>query len=573
MMHTLFRVFFTASVLLVLVLLSACTVSQPVQDDSDLQAPRPTPTSTPISTEVAAIVSASAPRIHSDDLSPDGRWRAQVVIYDCVAVGEEMKSYEELRLIGEDDGSYTIIESQLINCGGLGAFGLAGRGWSDDSQIFSFTDAREGVPDGAGDWQPPLYRYNIANQIAERVEDVSGNSLGNLAYVDQGDIWIKALPDGEPLRITEDGVNTEPNWSHSGEWLAFRKLDSQVWLYSPVENQIREVEPGAPVNDFAWSPTEDRLAYTVGSGIVHLRMFDTVSGDSTILLPPSADAFPQQVHWHPDGLSLAFVQSIFDKESGQLFNEISIMPAQGGEPQSLLRANVMDEGSLQLGAWSSDGKRLLFWYGPRPIDSFLPDTVDLYNIAADGTTFQPHLEVERVSLMDSRFLASAPPNDASAHSGGDYAVTVGDGSAWTNKRIFVTDSALTPADQVAAQPAWSSDGAQLAYAGMPDQGEVSLEQVAETMRQRHIWVIDADGLSEHHQLTSDPAYRDEYPQWSADGETILFARLAADDQASLWLAESQGGEPQQVVASLEHTQPWHGIITQLDWQRMLDWQR
>ena len=42
----------------------------------------------------------------------------------------------------------------------------------------------------------------------------------------------KRLPDGAPQRITDDGVNSEPLWSPSGRWLAFRKLDSQLWLYS-----------------------------------------------------------------------------------------------------------------------------------------------------------------------------------------------------------------------------------------------------------------------------------------------------------------------------------------------------
>ena len=566
-MQTLLRFLFTASALLVMVLLSACTVSQSDPDDSNLQTPRATPTFTPFLTEAERIFAAIEPRIDSDDLSPDGLWRTQVLIYDCVAVDEEMISYEELRLIREHDGSHTVIDSQLINCGGLGAFGLEGRGWSDDSQIFSFTDAREGVPDGAGDWHPPLYRYNIVSQNVEQVEDVSGKTLGNLAYVDNGDIWIKTLPDGEPLRITDDGVNTEPSWSPSGEWLTFRKLDSQLWLYSLVKNKIKEVEPGAPVNEFAWSSTENKLAYTVGSGIVHLRLDDVTNDDSTILLPPNNNGFPQQLHWSLDGQTLAFVQSIYDTESNQIFDGISIMPAEEGDAHPLLQVNVMETGSLQLGAWSSDGERLLFWLGPRPIDSFIPETVDLLSIAVNDIAPEFRFEAEQISWMDSRFLAIAPAKI------GDFAVTVGDGPPWTNKRIFVGHSPLTPADQAAAQPAWSHDGLQLAYAGMLDQGEVQLEQAAESMRQRHIWMIDADGVSEPRQLTSDPTYRDEYPQWSADGAMILFARLDAEDKASLWLVESQGGEPQQVVQSIQSDQPWHGIITQLDWQRMLDWHR
>ena len=76
--------------------------------------------------------------------------------------------------------------------------------------------------------------------------------LGWLAYVLDGDIWIKYLPDGQPQRITDDGVNVAPRWSPSGRWLAFRKRDSQLWLHSLETGQAWAVDEGAPVYQFDW---------------------------------------------------------------------------------------------------------------------------------------------------------------------------------------------------------------------------------------------------------------------------------------------------------------------------------
>lgn len=74
--------------------------------------------------------------------------------------------------------------------------------------------------------------------------------LGWLVYVLDGDIWIKSLPDGQPQRVTYDGVDDSPRWSPSGRWLAFRKWDSQLWLHSLETGQASSVDQGAPVAQF-----------------------------------------------------------------------------------------------------------------------------------------------------------------------------------------------------------------------------------------------------------------------------------------------------------------------------------
>jgi hypothetical protein len=75
--------------------------------------------------------------------------------------------------------------------------------------------------------------------------------LGKLAYVQGGDIWVKTLPDGEPQRLTADGRNREPRWSPSGQWLAFRKGDYQVWVMRADGSAARPLNDVAAVGAYA----------------------------------------------------------------------------------------------------------------------------------------------------------------------------------------------------------------------------------------------------------------------------------------------------------------------------------
>jgi hypothetical protein len=52
----------------------------------------------------------------------------------------------------------------------------------------------------------------------------AAGALGKIAYVQDGDIWMMALPSGQPQRLTTDGFNGAPSWSVSGEWLTFLRL-------------------------------------------------------------------------------------------------------------------------------------------------------------------------------------------------------------------------------------------------------------------------------------------------------------------------------------------------------------
>lgn len=81
-------------------------------------------------------------------------------------------------------------------------------------------------------------------------------------------------------------------------------------------------------------------------------------------------------------------------------------------------------------------------------------------------------------------------------------------------------------------PAWSPDGAQIAFSS----------RRAGTF---DLWVMDACGNGET-QLTSGPE-DDRDPQWSPDGRWILFARESSPPARELWIMRSDGSEARPLL--------------------------
>ncbi len=158
-----------AVLLLSLALATGCVaVSADRHAPAEAVAPSVTATPTPdaATRETITAVMAGTQPVTQTFTSPDGVWKAEITMYGCVATGigdegSDEYAFEALHLARSSAGAPAQVDSQLINCGGLGAYGFQGLCWSPDSRYFYYDMAREGVPDGSGEWIAPIRQLEV----------------------------------------------------------------------------------------------------------------------------------------------------------------------------------------------------------------------------------------------------------------------------------------------------------------------------------------------------------------------------------------------------------------------------
>jgi Tol biopolymer transport system component len=404
-------------------------------------------------------------------------------------------------------------------------------------------------------------------------------NLGQLAYIKGGDIWVKALPSGKPQQLTTDGQNDSPCWSPSGQWLAFRK-GQQVWVIRADGSAAHPLYEGAAVDSFAWAPLTDQLAYVMHSGELQVI---SAGGTAPITLVPQTvpERGPGRVDritWSPNEAWLAYGWWQDDQSGRLIYHGLWKVSADGKKRDELYNSGAPEKGVAVLAGWSPTGEQVLFWQGDILSASLLADGTPLYSLLADQDVSENSTPAQfspELMLLYPDFLAPAPLN-SSWGTDDVVALVVGAGrETWTHKRIEVADRRLTTDDVVATSPAWSPDGQHIAYVAMPDRGDLldSEEPIDHALRQRSIWIANAQGESQPRQLTDDAGYRDEWPLWSADGSHILFARLDSQERASLWLISTGGGRPQQVAEELTPMSERFDRYGLADWRQIFDWWR
>jgi dipeptidyl aminopeptidase/acylaminoacyl peptidase len=390
---------------------------------------------------------------------------------------------------------------------------------------------------------------------------------GRLAFVRDGDLWIRELPEGAPLRLTAGGGMRMPRWSPSGRWLAALAQESEIQIFD-AQGRLLQRLPGT---DFRWSPKEDRLAVRTADGAL---MGLSPGGTPRTLLPAGTGV--SRIAWSPDGRWIAYSglrvlegeKDLYTGQPGARYAFLGRVRAEGGPPQELLHAGRPSAYGLLLAGWTPDGQALLYWVDPMFSGSILADGVPLRLLPARGGPSRS-LTVEPMLAYED-FLAPSP-------TGGDRIAVVVGGyrGAWTNKRLHLLSArtgegqALSPPLLAVSSPAWSADGTRIAFVAMPDRGDLmGGEDARQGLLQRRLFVVDVADEPQWRQLTDDPAYRDEYPRWA--GEWILFVRLDRWDRASLWAIPAAGGIPCGVVEALDPRGDWFGYYGHLDWGNFLD---
>jgi Tol biopolymer transport system component len=416
--------------------------------------------------------------------------------------------------------------------------------------------------------------------------------LGSIAFVRNGNIWVKNLDTDEERQLTSDGNNIRPRWSPDGQWLLFQKTmpvdggftQVSLWTMRNDGSGATEIDAGQTYPP-VWSPRENRLAYATAGG---LWLVSADGSNRLEVLPPSGSPDIRTVAWSPDGQRVIFerwqrTQAATPTPSTIEGQGLWVVNRDGTGLAELYSAwdpaTVKD--TVDIGVWSPDGRWIAVWQGspdPTARSAGLP----VFVIPATGGSAQ---QLASAALPRDTFLAWSPAGDR-------IAIVEGAGpETWADKNIVVASAdgserqAISDESVADLAPAWSPDGGQIAFVSEPATEPGQAEQDYPALVQiRRIWIMNSDGTDKL-QLTSDPNYGDEFPQWSANGQHILFVRQQAatigatapatpESQAAaaeVWLMNADGSDQRKLADGLSGGGV--GYYGYLDWGQWLDWYR
>jgi len=243
----------------------------------------------------SAVMTATPAALSEVHISPDGKWRVELIQYGCVDIGADeggKNSYEQLRLVNIEDGKETIITDQLQYCEGIGAAGLGFVYWSPNSRDLYYTDSAYGVPDGGGmAWYRSLYRYKVGSgkTIALRWGPLAPDGV-TMAYPDQQElvVYLWDLDEGEIARIPSSLSPSSPwpgifgiAWSPDGKSLVYIEaensdgIDGKSWIIlldmATFERKAIFQSESGQMCCLKWQ-TKDQIQYRLNNEVNNLNL-------------------------------------------------------------------------------------------------------------------------------------------------------------------------------------------------------------------------------------------------------------------------------------------------------------
>jgi Tol biopolymer transport system component/DNA-binding CsgD family transcriptional regulator len=445
------------------------------------------------------------------------------------------------------------------------------------------TDPAEVSAGGPPTASPGPYGVPTPTPVAAVLTDAGDGSLGQVAYVKDGNLWMLNLDTGEDRMIVQrevaktfgttaqDLTLLEPEWSPDGQWVSFGVRNAAVndatsiWVVRPGDGLLEGAGDGW---NWEWSPVDDLIAGGFGSAGL-MRPADSIAPG---YYSGTNNSFGWNVgqgegRWSPDGRYLAVPDALGPRldpqksDAGSAPYVLRLIDTQTASGPTMTPTDnqpgvttIFKEdsapGPLVVHSWSPDGKYILFWKGPGDAhmgDMALVSVEDPSNIKIIGQA----REVPSVAAWspDGSLLAFVDSGSKLIQlmtPGGDVRATFG------------------LADSAASEPAWSPSGERLAF-----------------VQGGRIWTALSDGSSEPAEITNDASYSDRDPQWSRGGSRIAFVRLSADavvnqvaGPAELWIMNADGSDAHKIGDLPSINLQTHGLGGfDVDWSQYLSWYR
>jgi dipeptidyl aminopeptidase/acylaminoacyl peptidase len=247
---------------------------------------------------------------------------------------------------------------------------------------------------------------------------------------------------------------------------------------------------------------------------------------------------PSELAWSPDGRYLLFQPALLSLSGTNDIGGVFSVPVAGGDP--VYHGPMLHVWSLL--DWFPGGHRFAFTLG-QGRDMYWGKRIAVAEAGVPGATVIAE-DPDRVPGVNANHTPMSARSDA-------WPVVSPDG----RRIVFQASEART--DIVPRLDVGQIEG--------PEEG---------------IWIANADG-SNPRQLTSDPQYLDFFPEWSADGQSILFVRTdgkqyvnngtaSPNARAEIWIMRADGSSPRPIVNTMLRIGSYYGLFS---WNMDLAWYR
>jgi eukaryotic-like serine/threonine-protein kinase len=393
-------------------------------------------------------------------------------------------------------GYYYVAASVIVLAALAGAF-------------FLFHSSRSGPPPNK-DWEQLTF---FTDSVVYPALSPDGRMLafirGNSSFLGPGQIYVKFMPDGQPVQLTHDSsVKLGPAFSPDGSNIAYSTVDPwDVWEVPVLGGDPRSFLPDA--SSLTWIEGGKRLLFSEMREGLHLVLVttDLSRGQSRdVYVPPGVRGMLHHSYLSPDGKWVLAV------EMGNRGNILPcrVFPFHGdGDVKVVGPPN----GVCISGAWSPDGEWMYFTV----------ETGGQFHIWHQ-TGGQFHIWRQRFPDGTPEQLTSGPTSQegiAIAPDGKSLITAVGsqDSTVWFHDKDG--DHQIS-SEGYALRPSFSSDGKSLYY--------------LMTSGQTPGYELQVKDLTTGNTESLLPGYFMEDYSVSKDGKEVALAVNDKDGRSSLWVA-------------------------------------
>jgi serine/threonine protein kinase len=342
---------------------------------------------------------------------------------------------------------------------------------------------------------------------------------GSGTFFGPGQVYVKLLPDGEPVELTHDSrVKLSPIFSPDGSRIDYGTVDPwDTWEVPVLGGEPHLLLPNA--SSLTWIEDGKRLLFSEIKEGLHMAIVSTDVGrgqSRNVYVPPDERNMAHHSYLSPDGRWVLIVEM----DSQRSFIPCRVVPFQGSRDPLVVGPT---ESICTSGAWSADGK----W---------------VYLTARKGDKFHiwrqpfPDGQPEQVTsgTTEEEGIAMAPDGKSFVTSVGTH-----DSEVWIHDQ---SGEHQVSSEGDTGGASFSSDGKKLYYwmsIGQTNKAELWVREVASGRAERVL-----------------PGYSMNQYSVSQDGKQIAFAMVDQSGHSGLWVAHTDHrSSPLHIVSSAIEDSP------------------